>query len=216
MATTLTVFEGWDLETSDVEDPRARDIDIAERAGLAEPANVRRVIDANWEELSAHGEIRVLALSAKTPGRPGREYWLNEDQAVALVALMRTPAARALRINLVRVFGLYRRGLQAAPLPLDVAHGIRLRDEPRLKADMRALCGMTARSTGCTLQAIYGFVRKTYRVGSPFDVAAMAWPMLKATLEAVALGRLLLPTRARVLRLVAKPTATLPLPFPTA
>jgi len=127
MPTTLTVFEGWGLETSDRDDPRARDLDIAERAGLERPRDVRRIIDANWDELAAHGEIRICALNAQTPGRPGTEYWLNEDQAVALVSLMRTKVARHLRIMLVQVFGKWRRECRGVPLPLAVAHGIRLR-----------------------------------------------------------------------------------------
>lgn len=218
MTTTLTVFEGWDLDVSDADEPRARDVDIAKRAGLADPHSVRRIIEKNWDELTRYDEIRVSDHDRKSAkGRPSAEYWLTEDQASHLMLFLRTPKARELRLVMVRVFSAYRRGQLAAapaPLALDIAHGIRLRDEPRLKSEMQALCGMTARSTARTLAAVYGWVRRTYRVGSPFDVAAAAWPVLQQTLQAIALGKLLLPGKAaRVLRLVAKIPETLPL-FP--
>lgn len=117
MTTALTVFEGWSLD-ADAAEPRARDVDIAQRAGLAQPRDIRQTIEKNWDELTAHGEIGVCALQPQTSGgRPATEYWLNEAQSVALVSLMRTPAARALRIILVRLFVAYRRG-QFAPAPL--------------------------------------------------------------------------------------------------
>jgi len=47
----------------------------------------------------------------------------------------------------------------------------------------------------------------------PFDVAAAAWPAVKDTLQAIALGKLLLPTKARVLRLVATRDCQIPLPL---
>src|SRR3990167_1702787 len=150
MATTLTVFEGWGVDVTEAEDPRARDLDIGERAGMDRPREIRTVIHANWDLLTAHGEIRVCGYRPQTSsgGRPGTEYWLNEAQALALASVLRTPAARALHASMVRVFVAWRRGLlsaPAAPLPLDVAHGIRLRDNPLLRGEMRALCGMTAR-----------------------------------------------------------------------
>jgi hypothetical protein len=34
----LAKFDGWDLDVASTEEPRVRDVDIAERAGLAEPS----------------------------------------------------------------------------------------------------------------------------------------------------------------------------------
>lgn len=64
------------------------------------------VIDRNRDELEAHGTLEVFDYRSKTPagGRPGRQYLLNEAQALALVALMRTPKTRELRVALVRLF----------------------------------------------------------------------------------------------------------------
>lgn len=199
--TTLTVFDGWNIDVDSKDEPRVHDLAVATRAGLSQPLDIRRVIErpANWAELTAHGEIKVIAHARKpSGGRPGREYWLTEAQAVSLMSMLRTKQSRDLRVAIVQLFVAYRRGQitsDAAPLPLDIAHGVRLRDDPRLRSDMALLCGMTARSTSRSLQTIYGFVRRTYRVGSPFDVAALAWPIVKSTLEAIALGKLMLPRR---------------------
>jgi len=107
-------IEGWALMApqADGEGPRVRDLDIAERAGLEKPRNIRATIKANRAELEAHGPLLDLpAPRANGAGRPGKEFWLNEDQACALVILLRTPVARDLRVALVRLFGMARRGV---------------------------------------------------------------------------------------------------------
>jgi hypothetical protein len=208
---SLAVFQGVELDVSSVDEPRIRDLELAARAGLKDVHTVRRVIARNAEELAAHGTLS--AFSARQPengrGRPGAEYWLNEDQAVALVALMRTPLAREVRIALVKAFRASREGkAPAAPVakvvPLDIAHGPRVGDDPRLRADMSAHVLMVARATARSRQSIQGWIRKTYRVGSEMHVSALAWELVRATLQALALGKLLLPAPARPrLRLVA-------------
>lgn len=193
MMQALVKVGGFNLSV-DGEEPRALDLEIAQCAGVARPRDVRTVIDRNWEELSAHGEIRVCGYQPQTSegGRPGREYWLNEDQAVALVALMRTPKARELRIALVKCFRAYRDGLlpRAQPLSLDIAHGPRVGDVPNVREDLSALCAMTARASGHSLRRIHGFLRRTYRVPGIHHIALVLYPAVKQTLEAIGLGRL--------------------------
>ena len=60
----LVKFEGWDLDTTG-DEPRVRDIAIGEHGGLARPRDIRRLIETHWDELAAHGEIRVCAQSAR-------------------------------------------------------------------------------------------------------------------------------------------------------
>lgn len=184
-------FDGWDLDASSEDEPRVRDVDVASRAGLAQPRDVRRVIEKNWDELSAYGEIRISALGAQfRRGPKGREYWLNEEQATALLAMLKTPLARQLRIALVKLFVAYRRGLLAPvhTVPLDFAHGPRLGDVPNLKADVSALCAMTARACGRSLRQVHGFVRRTYRVPGIHHLSVYVWSAVKQTLEQIALG----------------------------
>ncbi len=108
-------IEGWALlaPQSEGEEPRVRDLDIAERAGLKNKYDIRPIIRDNREELERHGKLEhFLAGGEKVgKGRPGKEFWLNEDQACALIILLRTPTARELRVALVRLFGMVRRGV---------------------------------------------------------------------------------------------------------
>lgn len=198
MNTTLTVFDGWNLDVSNADEPRARDVDIAKRAGMTRPRDVRALIERNWDLLTPHGEIGVCGFKSQTSGgRPGTEYWLNEAQSVSLVSIMKTPAARALHSTMVRLFVAYRRGQLAAapaPLSLDVAHGPRVGDVPNLRADISALCAVVAKASRCSLRQVHGFVRRTYRVPGIHHVAVLAWPAVKATLEALGLGKIHLAT----------------------
>lgn len=214
----LTVYLGWHFDTTDQEEPRVRDVEIARRAGLAQPADVRRIIDKNWDELTAHGKIKVVALSAKTSGgRPGREYWLNEDQAVSLVAMMRTRAARALRIALVKVYSAWRRGLlvpatppNTAPhaLPIDTSQLPRVSDYPAKVQELRSLASDAANASLCSINAIYGYVCEQYKVGSAFDVFLADWPGLRRVLLSIGEGRLLVPPPAPRKRLKRGPIAS--------
>ena len=96
---------GWDLEVLDEHDARVRDVDIAARAGMTRPRNVRQVIERNREELQMHGVLEVRCSEQQTSGgRPGLEYWLNEGQSLALVALLRTEAAARIRFELIRAY----------------------------------------------------------------------------------------------------------------
>ena len=196
--------------------PLVRDIDLAERAGLAATRNVRLVIQKNRAELEEHGllsmrprRVRIEKRGA-TCGFEDRdvlEYWLNEDQAVALVALLRTPMARALRVSLVKLFGAMRRGeLVAAPVAFPIAevHGSRV-GETHARTELMSWCALAALAHGVTLHRIHGALRRQYKVPSAYALSVSVWPTARAFLEALATKRLFLdaPTRARpVLQLV--------------
>ena len=187
------VFDGWDLDVADAEEPRVRDLDIATRAGLARPRDVRRIIDQNWDELTAHGEIRVCALCAQTSGgRPGREYWLNEAQSAALIAMLRTPMARELRIALVKLFVAYRRGQLAAPttLALDIVHGPRVGDNDLLRSEVSNMCAAVAKASRLPLRRVHGWVRRTFKVPGIHHLGVAIWPTVKDLLFQIILGKL--------------------------
>lgn len=157
---------GWNLDVGDEEDARVLDVDVAESAGLARPRDVRRIIASNWDELSAHGEIRVCALGAQnTRGRPGVEYWLNEAQATALVAFLKTKKAKALRITLVKLFVAYRKGLQPSlppPPPPEtvIADPVRIGDDPRARLDVARWSAAASKVAGLSIQRVHGHLRR--------------------------------------------------------
>lgn len=197
------VFDGWELARDADGERRVRDLEIGARGGLAQPINVRKVIRSNRAELEAHGElVSRREITSGSLGKPAEVYWLNEDQSLALVALLRTDRARELRIGLVRLFGaLRRRELSIAPtaIPLDVAHGPTVGEVPNLRLDIDAMCRMTARAAQVSLRRVHGFIRSTYRLGGIYQVSALAWPQVRLTLESLALGRIALPTARRAL-----------------
>ncbi len=206
----LVRIDGWEL-VIDADEPRVRDIDIAERAGLSRPRHIRETIQKNRLELEAHGEVISFAAGAgetsSMGGRPMSGYLLNEAQAISLVALMRTPQAMKLRIDLVKVFISYRRGQLApkASVRLDIAHGPRIGEEKRLRQMMQDACGLASRGSGKSIQAVHGAVRRTYLVTSVYHVSALLWSPVFSFLSDIANQRLILPTRKQApLRLVAR------------
>ncbi len=205
----LVHLNGWDLFI-DGDEPRVRDIDIAEQAGLAQPRDIRKTIEKNRKELEAHGALEGFALGERKPlgGRPGTEYRLNEAQAISLVALMKTAKAMQLRIALVQVFVSFRKGqlpVSSARVGLDIAHGPRVGEVLTLRDKMKRQCQIAARSTGRSIQAVHGAVRRTWLVPSIYNVSVLAWPHVSNFIDDIALGRLLIPRgKGRPLQLVAR------------
>lgn len=181
----LIKFEGWDLDATG-DEPRVRDLDVAAHAGLKDPHDVRRIIDKNWDELESYGEIRV---SGRRPengrGRPGREYWLTEEQATALVAMLKTPMARALRVVLVKLFVAYRRGQVQAHVLAAAPIQARISDDPRAYSMLRMMFAMAAKSSGRSIQSIQGEIRKPWGVCSVYRIALSSLQHTMARLQAV-------------------------------
>lgn len=209
-------IDGWDVMLGEGDEPRIRDVDLAERAGLARPRKVREVIEANRLELEAHGPLSVRPRRVRTQ-MPGGfafrevdvfETWLSEPQALALVALLRTEQARALRISLVKVFVAVRHGSIPAPaassvVPISEVHGSRI-GETVGREEVVGWCKMAARSLGVTVHRVHGAIRRQYKVPSVYALSCSVWPTARAFLESLAMGKLYLdpPGRRPALRVL--------------
>lgn len=105
-------------------EPRARDIEIAERLGYARPRAIRDLIKNNLAEIEAFGTApRRTAPFASGNGavKETEEFWLNEEQALLLAALSKTENAAAVRAMLIRCFVAWRRGHLVPAVP---AHSV--------------------------------------------------------------------------------------------
>jgi phage antirepressor YoqD-like protein len=118
-------INGWAIVRED-DVALVRDLEIAERAGLAQPRNIRAVIEANRAEIEAFGPLRTRrVLNEISAGFGVRivevdEFWLTEEQAYAVTIHLRTPKASQLRIDLVKLYTAFRRGefvMEAPPPP---------------------------------------------------------------------------------------------------
>lgn len=100
-----------DLNSEVNHEPRILDVRVGERLGFDRPRDIRQLIDRNREELEAYGPL--AARHRKSRGQEFTEYWLNEGQTLLLCMFSRTPAAAAVRREVIEVFMAYRRGLLA-------------------------------------------------------------------------------------------------------
>lgn len=99
-----------DLDTTTGPEPLVRDLDLADRLGLANPYDVRSMILANIAELELYGEVsRQRRETSARGGRPGTEYRLTEPQALLVCMFSRTERAAAVRKALIEVFMAWRR-----------------------------------------------------------------------------------------------------------
>jgi len=101
--------------------PRVQDLRLAEALGFAQQRDIRKLIDRNIQELEGYGEVCATVAQthsdtgdeepkpANKGGRPGREYWLNEEQALLLSMFARTDNAAAVRRMLIGAFLEWRR-----------------------------------------------------------------------------------------------------------
>ncbi len=89
-------------------EPRARDLDIAERLGFRRPRKIRELIERNIAELKAFGPLALQR--GKSRGQEFNEYWLSEEQALLVAALSDADRAPAVRHMLIKVFVAWRRG----------------------------------------------------------------------------------------------------------
>lgn len=94
------------------DEPRVRDLDLAERLGFSRPRAIRQMIERNRAELEAYGPLATLR--GKSRGQDFTEYYPNEEQSLLISTLSNTPAASAVRRALITTFVALRRG-QAAP-----------------------------------------------------------------------------------------------------
>jgi hypothetical protein len=213
MSTSLTVFDGWDLDVAAVEEPRVRDVDVAARGGMRRPRDVRQLIERNRAEIEKHGALEVRGTAPQTSGgRPGLEYWLTEAQSFTVVALMRTAQAASVRFALVQLFVGYRRGqvppAPAPTLPSAAPVQSRLSDDARSSAFLRGWVSTAAKLTGRSNQSIQGELRRPWGVASLYRIPLVALDHTIATIQ------LLLREHASRKRLPAAPRKQVDLPFP--
>ena len=110
----LIRIEDWELDCSQSDgEPRARDIDLAERLGYGRPRDIRKLIDRLLIEQKLNdSDVRAtVAQTSKKGGRPSTEYWLTEEQALYVVAKSETKEAHEQLLFVLRVFRLARKGL---------------------------------------------------------------------------------------------------------
>lgn len=94
-------------------EPRARDIEIAERLGYSRPRKIRELIEANLAEIEGFGTAPRRGApftSGNGTVQEAEEFWLNEEQALLVAALAKTKNAAAVRAMLIRCFVAWRRG----------------------------------------------------------------------------------------------------------
>lgn len=200
----VQLFEGIELRRFEGE-PRVLDVEVASRAGLSQPRNVRQLIESNREELELYGEIQVCTSRVQTSGgRPGIEYWLNEGQTLAVIALMRTKVARTVRFACIKAFMAYRHGeTKAVAIHPELVNGPRMGDSDQLRQEMSAACRLAAAGSGYSVRKIQGEVRKLHRISSPYYLALIFWPSVREMLVRIGLKEVVLPGKAkRVLALV--------------
>lgn len=97
------------------DEPRVRDLDLAERLGFDRPRKIRELILRHKDEIDGFGVCPTVGrTSGPKGGRPTTEYYLNEEQALLIATVSNAPAASVVRRALITTFVALRRG-QAAP-----------------------------------------------------------------------------------------------------
>ena len=97
-------------------EPLVLDTDLAEALGFDRPRVIRQLIERNRDELEGYGGLQWCAANpGPLGGRPGRAYYLNEEQALLICMLSRTPRAKAIRAEVIRVYQAWRKGKLVAP-----------------------------------------------------------------------------------------------------
>jgi hypothetical protein len=97
-------------------EPRARDLDIADRLGFERPRKIRELIERNIAELQRYGltpRRGAPIVSGKGRVSEVEEYWLNEPQALLIAMRSDAELAPAVREMLIRVFMAWRQGRSA-------------------------------------------------------------------------------------------------------
>jgi hypothetical protein len=111
-------IEGWTLARlgGDQDEPRIRDLDLAERLGYERPRDIRELIKRMVEAGELPGiSMRRMARRIEIRANVYRdqevdEFWLTEEEAVLVAVSSRTPKAIAIKREVVHVFTLARRG----------------------------------------------------------------------------------------------------------
>lgn len=128
--TAAIVLDGWTLRV-DGDEPRVRDLDLGERAGLKVPRDIRRtikaaladnaILPANDGVGATHAVPSAWSVTESVPRPNGgglqdvEVFYLNEEAALVVLTRLRTKLAVEVTKALVRVFVAARRGELAPP-----------------------------------------------------------------------------------------------------
>jgi len=109
----LTINRGISVSdiSIDFDEPRIRDLVLAEALGMANRHDLRTLIKRHTKVLKTFGEL-VYRDDEKLPqgGRPGKSFYLNKRQAIYITAKSDTPTAAMLTVQMVEVFDKHLNG----------------------------------------------------------------------------------------------------------
>ena len=91
-------------------EPRVLDTDLAAALGMVNQRDIRTMIHTNRAELEGFGSLSVATTNpGPLGGRPGKAFYLNEEQALLVAMFSRSERAKEVRAALVRVFAAWRK-----------------------------------------------------------------------------------------------------------
>ena len=99
----------YDVSRDD-EEPRVRDIDLANRLGMRNPRKIRELIRAHWKKLNDINSVLERTQLHQGNGTAFTEYYLDRRQAMFLAARSNTPASDDVTMELVEVYDRWRKG----------------------------------------------------------------------------------------------------------
>jgi hypothetical protein len=175
-------IDGWQVDTTQSEEPRVRDVELAERLGISQARDIRKLIERNREELEGYGEICMRATVTRIE-KPSRgveervvtEFWLNEGQALCLGAMSRAQRAPEVRRQLIAV---YQKARRQVPMMLGLAEALQAGFAPlveglretnaQIAESNRAIGALTLGQTGLAqrvtgLEAKVDFIARSRR-----------------------------------------------------
>lgn len=104
----MILYEGGLEFRSTGDEPRIRDLDLAERLGYERPHEIRRLIERHSKKLGL-----CVTVTKSHGGRPGVEYWLTERQALFITTQSRTDRAADISMMLVDAFIAIRKQIES-------------------------------------------------------------------------------------------------------
>lgn len=145
------------------EEPRIKDIRLGERLGMAQPLNIRQVVEANRAELERYGLVHALRepiTSGKGRVHEATAYYLNEPQALLLCMFSRTERAADVRQEVIELYMAVRHG----GFPAEIA-AIESRTAPaRLRDRFAEECLRLGFGTPKEFVKSIGWTRKLFQI----------------------------------------------------
>lgn len=214
----VRVVDGWSV-TMDGDEPTILDEELGTRLGFARPRKIREVIERMISDgILNDSDIRpALGQNTGGRGRPATAYHLGETAAYLVCTRSNTKNAIAITRQIVKVFIAVRRGQLAAPQQVPVLSSSPLVGDSRVhRAEIAAWSQLAASRNGASVHRVHGQVRRQFRVSGIYQLPLVLYPQARELLESLALGRLLLPSKGRLLKSVPADPAQHVLPFPGA